>query len=215
MPITRRLPIPLIFTFCGCNNGLNAGGQSAIVVTRLETGSDLFINNAFAECVRQNTLQSITGLEEHPVVLNKNEKYGTIIFIFLTDLPGTKYAHGVIIHRRIRLHLREYGDDDLFRSLALEVFERLVQLRSRRRGNNIGVIVEIVCRHRRNDFIREHPETQHQKQNGAKTFHKSGIGRCRLANIKLHLGRRLGPRGGGKIRFVMKIKHPGIQNRRK
>jgi hypothetical protein len=49
-----------------------------------------------------------------------------------------RHAHGVIFNGRIRLHLREDGHHNLFGALALEIFERLVQLRRRAGGDDLA-----------------------------------------------------------------------------
>jgi hypothetical protein len=62
----------------------------------------------------------------------------------------------------------------LIGTLALEIFERLVQLRRRPGGDDVGVVVEIGRRLRRDDFTREQPEAEKQNQDGAETSHDLG-----------------------------------------
>ena len=53
-----------------------------------------------------------------------------------------------------------FRHQDLIGALALEIFERPVQLRRRAGGDNVRIVVEIGCRRRRNDFTRKQPEAE-------------------------------------------------------
>ena len=153
--IVDRAPCTFIFTFGRGNDGLDAGRQATVKIARFKTWRNLFINDALAERVRQNPLQPITRLQKHSVILDKDKEHRAVVFILVANSPGPEDADAIIIHRGIGLHLRKNGDDDLLGSLALKIFQRLVQLRNRGGRNHIGVVVEISRGRRRNDLIRE------------------------------------------------------------
>ena len=151
----HRRSVSPIFTFDRRENRLHSRRQAAVKVAGPETRRDFLVNDAFAKRIGQDAFESVTDFQKHFVVLDKNEEHRPVVFALLPHLPRPRHAHGVIVNRRVRLHLRIDGDQDLVGALALEIFERLVQLRRRAGGDDSGIIVEIGGRRRRNDFIRQ------------------------------------------------------------
>jgi len=192
-----------VFAF-GCrDDGLNSRSKPAIKITRFESRGNLFINDLFAERIGQRSFQSIADLQKYFVGLYENKKSRPVVFCLLTDCPGSKNPDGVTFNGRIRLHFWENRHHNLFGTLALKRFKRLVQLQRRGRGNNLGVIVEILGRRRRNHFRRERAEAAGQKQKDPILFHKSRLAGCGIAKIKLDLRGCLCPGGGGEIRLCL------------
>ena len=198
-------------------NRLYACRQAAVKIAGPETRRDFLVNDAFAERVGQDAFQSVADLQKHLVVLHKNKEHRPVVFALLPHLPRPGHAHGVIVNGRVRLHLWEDGHHDLVGTLALEIFERLVQLRRRAGGDDSGVVVEIGGRRRRNDFIREQAATESEKQDDAEASHGSRVGcrRGRLIEVKLDLGRCLGSRRGAEIGLVWEAQSRGEKYRRK
>ena len=127
----------LVFALGRRENCLHACRQAAVEVAGLETRRDLLVNDAFAKRIGQDAFQSVADLQKHLVVLHKNEEHRPVVFVLLPHLPRPRHAHGVIVNGRIRLHLRENGHHDLVGALALEIFQRLVQLRRRAGGDDV------------------------------------------------------------------------------
>ena len=103
----------LIFAFDCRENRLHSRRQAAVKVARPETRRDLLVNDTLAERIGQDAFQSVADLDKHLVVLDKNEEHRSVVFAFLAHLPRPGHAHGVIVYRRIRLHLRIDGHQNL------------------------------------------------------------------------------------------------------
>lgn len=147
--------VPFVFVL-GCGeNGVNPGGQSPRVITRLETRFDFVFRDLFAQGVWQRAFQAVAGLNGHLPILDKDEKNDAIVFEFLSDPPDTGNADGVIINGRVGLHLRINRNDHLIAGCFLEVFQLCVELISNRRRNNMRVIVEVARRCGGNDLRAE------------------------------------------------------------
>jgi hypothetical protein len=97
---------------------------AAVIVARLEAWRDLLVNDAFANRIRQRAFQSVPDLDEHRVVLCKNEKHHAVVLRFLAHLPRPRYTHSIILDGRIRLHFRINDNEDLVGALPLKTFER-------------------------------------------------------------------------------------------
>ena len=119
-------PVAFVFPLRSGHDGLHARSQTSIEVVIVKSWRNLFINDALAQCIGQNAFEAITHFDEHFVVVDKNEQYDAIVFVFLPNLPCSKYPHSVIVNRRIRLHRRENRDDNLVRRLSLEILQSVV-----------------------------------------------------------------------------------------
>ena len=156
-------PRPLVFAFDRGQNRLYARRQAAVEITGPEARRDFFINDTFAERIRQRTFQPIAHLEKHFVVLNENEEHRSVVFIFLAHLPRARHPYGVIVNGRVRLHLRKHSHDDLVGGLAFKLLKQLIQSCRRRGRGDVGVIIEIRGGRRGNDFRPPEPDTENQK----------------------------------------------------
>ncbi len=126
MALSHSRSVAFIFAFRGRHNGLHARSQTSIEIVVVKTRRNLFINDTLAQCIGQNAFKSITHLDEHLVVVDKNEQHYAVVFFFLPNLPCSKHPDSVIINGRIRLHRRENRDENLVGSLSLKIFQRAV-----------------------------------------------------------------------------------------
>jgi hypothetical protein len=150
MSLRDRPPGPFIFILGRRQNGIHPGGQSARIILRLKTRFDFILRDLLARRIRQNALQTVTHLNEHLPVLNEHKKNNAIVLDLLSDFPGARHANGVIVNRRVGLHLRINRHKDLIARRLLESFEFCVELARNRCWDNVGVIVEILRRSRGN-----------------------------------------------------------------
>ena len=116
----------LIFPLGRSNHCGNAGAQSAVEVTLLETGSDFVVEDLFAKRVRQGAFQAVTGGNPHEMVLHKDKQDRAVVLAFHANFPGAIDLHGVVINGRVRLHLGINHDAQLGRGLPLKIFQGLV-----------------------------------------------------------------------------------------
>ena len=152
----------MIFSLDSGQYGRHPGRHAPVEIARFEARGELFVNDALAEGVGQDGFQTITRLQKKFVILNENEQHRPIIPILLADTPGAEDPHAIVGDVRVRLQLRVNGDENLIGALALEIFERLVQLGRGGRGDHPGIVVEIDGGRGRDDFIRAQPEAKQQ-----------------------------------------------------
>lgn len=168
-------PRPLVFTFGRRQDRLHPGREAAVEISAFETRRNLFVNDSFAQCVRQYSFQTVAHFHKHGVILHKYKKHRAVVLAFLPHFPSAGHPHSIILNRRGRLHLRKNRHQDLLGGLPLKVFQRPVQLRRCRGGSHLGVIIEILCWSWRNHFLRKRPEAKRHQQNSPEMFHNQGL----------------------------------------
>ncbi len=132
-----------VFAFGRGDNGINACGQAARVVAGFEPRLDFVFGDLLASGVGQRAFKAVTDFDEHLAVLNEDEKNSAIVFIFLSDAPGSENAVCVIRDVRVGFHFRIDRHDDLVTGRFFEIFKFRVELICDRRRRDAGVIVEI------------------------------------------------------------------------
>src|SRR5690242_9783585 len=92
-----------------------------------------------AGCVRERAFQAVSDLNEHLPVLNEHEQNRAIAFIFLTNAPRLRDALRISCDIVVTLHFWKHGDDDLIRSLPLELRELFVKSQRSRFRNHSSI----------------------------------------------------------------------------
>src|SRR5204863_8983685 len=131
---------------------IDPGGEAAFITATAEMGLDMVLSDLECRNVRQRTFEAVADLNKHLAIRNEDEQHGAVSFIFLADAPGLGDTLRVIVDRRIALHFRKHGDNNLIRCLTLELRELFVETMSGFLGNDARVIVEVSRWLRRNDF---------------------------------------------------------------
>ena len=85
--IFQGVAIPFVFSLHGCQNRLDTCCATTVKIATVKSGRDLLVNDALANCVRQDTLQPITHLDKHLMLLHENEEHRAVVFAFLSHLP--------------------------------------------------------------------------------------------------------------------------------
>lgn len=144
--VPSDLPGSLILSSSRPNHRVDTRYQTLIVVSAFECGLQLIIDDPFAGQVGESALQSIASMDAHLAIGDEYKKDRTVVLLFLPDLPRVVDSLGEILHGRLRVHFREYGDHDLVRGLPFELPELFVECGCGVRRNDARVVVEIFRR---------------------------------------------------------------------
>jgi hypothetical protein len=87
---------------------------------------DLVGNDPAANRVRKRAFQFAPYLNADFAFLNENKEDSAIVTAAVTNTPASKRLLSEVLHRSVGRQFRENGEKDLIRSIALELFQRLV-----------------------------------------------------------------------------------------
>ncbi len=178
----RAAAAPLIFTAHRLGHRLYPGEHAAVEIAGTKTRRDFIVDNPPGEQIGQPPLQSVADLDADLPLVAGDEQQGAVVLPLLADSPGFRHLQGIAFHR-LPLQGRDGQHDDLGRIALLETAEELLQFLLRRRGEDVGAVVDVTAR--RGDLQRRRGQRQQQKTKKA--------GRCGTsASVKLDLRCLLG-----------------------